>query len=86
MARMISRNDTAHHRNTHDRNHPIARGARLARHLVFAAWRPLRSLDELLREIDRVGWNGDPAVVFHARLARDGAWPYLEDETGDVWK
>jgi len=86
MGRMISRNDTALHRNTNDRNHPVARGARLARHLVFAAWRPLRALDAMLVEIDRTGWRGDPAVVFQARLARDGGWPYLEDETGEVWR
>lgn len=86
MARMISRNDTALHRNTHDKRHPLARGARLARHLLFAAWRPLRALDALLREIDRTRWPGDPAIVLQARLARDGGWPYLEDETGEVWK
>lgn len=86
MTRAASRNDTAHHRNLHDGRHPLCLGARLAGHLVFAAWRPVRSLEELLREIDRVGWNGDPGVVLVARFALRGALPYLHDKSGEVWR
>lgn len=86
MAHVPSRNDTAHHRNLHDQRHPLCRGARIARHLVFAAWRPLRALDAMIAEADRVGWYGDSAVLAKARIARDGGWPYLTDEVGEVWK
>lgn len=84
--RQISRADTALHRSSHDSRHPVARGARLARNLVFAAWRPVRALQGLLAEVDRVGWPGDPAVVVKAKAALDGALPYLHDETGEVWR
>lgn len=84
--RITSRNDTALHRNTHDPRHPLARGARLARHLVFAAWRPVRALQELLCEVDRHGLPVDPVVRLKARTALDGALPYLNDETGEVWR
>ena len=86
MGRMISRNDTALHRNTNDRNHPIARGARLARHLAIAAWRPLRSLEALIDEVDACGCQVNRAVLLRARAALEHAMPYLEDQTGEVWK
>jgi len=86
MGRMISRNDTALHRNTHDRNHPIARGARLARHLAIAAWRPLRALEDLLAEVDACGCQVNSVTKLRARSALEAAMPYLEDQTGEVWK
>lgn len=87
MGRMISRNDTALHRNTHDRNHPIARGARLARHLAIAAWRPCRALEQLLEEVDRAGCEAvNRLVVLRARAALDAARPYLEDAEGEIWR
>lgn len=86
MSRMISRADTAHHRNCHDSRHPLARGARLARHLAIAAFRPTRSLQELIREIDRAPCKLDSVVLLRARVALDAALPYLTDETGEVWK
>lgn len=86
MGRMISRNDTALHRNTNDRNHPLARGARLARHLSIAAWRPCRALEQLLAEVSRVGCGVNVAVVLRAREALDAARPYLEDAEGDIWR
>lgn len=86
MARRCSRNDTALHRNCHDQRHPLARGARLARHLVFAAWRPVRSLEEVLGEIDRQRLPIDRVVLLRARTALDGALPYLNDESGEVWR
>lgn len=84
--RRASRNDTALHRNTHDERHATNRYGRLQYHLGFAAWRPLRSLDELLDEIERIGWTGNRAILLRARTARDGGWPYLLDEVGDVWR
>lgn len=84
--RQVSRNDSALHRNTHDERHPLNWLGRKAFHLSRASWRPLRSLDELLAEIDRVGWLGCPAILLRARTARDGGWPYLEDDTGEVWR
>lgn len=86
MGRMISRKDTALHRNTNDRNHPIARGARLARHLAIAAWRPCRALEELLQEVARTGCRVNGVVVLRARQALDAARPYLEDAEGDMWR
>lgn len=86
MGRMISRNDTALHRNTHDRNHPIARGARLARHLVLASTRPTRALQALLNEVDRLGCPVNTAIKLRARTALEGALPYLEDQEGGIWK
>lgn len=86
MGRMISRNDTALHRNVHDKSHPMARGARLARHLVFAAWRPVRSLRDLLDEVERCRCPVNKAVILRARAALEGAIPYLEDQEGDIWK
>jgi len=86
MTRMISRNDTALHRNLHDRNHPIARGARLARHLAVAAWRPIRALDDLLAEVDACGCEVSSLVKLRARAALEAARPYLADESGEVWR
>jgi hypothetical protein len=86
MGRMISRNDTALHRNTNDRHHPIARGARLARHLAIVAWRPVRALEQLLGEVDRCGCECNRLVVLKAREAVERALPYLKDETGELWK
>lgn len=86
MGRMISRADTALHRNTHDKNHPIARGARLARHLAIAAWRPLRALESLIDEVEACGCPVNRAVMLRARAAMEAAMPYLEDQTGEVWK
>jgi hypothetical protein len=55
--------------------------------LARAAWAPLRRLDELLREIDARGGMGLAAgLLMRARTARDEGWPYLCDETGEVWK
>lgn len=84
--RQTSRNDTALHRNTHDTSHPTNWLGRKAFHLSRAAWRPLRALDELLREIERSGCAVNTVVVLRARNARDVGWPYLEDETGEVWR
>jgi antirestriction protein ArdC len=86
MGRMISRNDTALHRNTHDRNHPIARGARLARHLSIAAWQPLRALEQLIHEVEACRCQVNHAVMLRARAALDAARPYLNDDTGEIWK
>lgn len=86
MGRMISRNDTALHRTTNNRNHPVARGARLARHLAIAAWRPCRALEQLLDEVARAGCRVNGAVMLSARQALDAARPYLEDAEGDIWK
>jgi hypothetical protein len=86
MAKNCSRADTALHRNVHDRNHPIARGARLARHLVVAAWRPLRALEDLLDEVERTGSPVNRLVVLRARQALENARPYLRDEDGSIWK
>jgi hypothetical protein len=83
---MTSRNDTALHRNTNDRNHPMARGARLARHLVIAAWRPLRALESLIDEVDACGCQVNRAVLLRARSALEHAMPYLEDQEGELWK
>lgn len=86
MGRMTSRNDTALHRNVYDRNHPIARGARLARHLVFASTRPTRALQALLFEVERLGCPVCKVVKLRAKTALDGALPYLEDQEGAIWK
>ena len=86
MSRMTSRNDTALHRNTNDKNHPMARGARLARHLVIAAWRPLRALEDLLDEVERTRCPVNSATVLRARAALEHAMPYLEDADGEIWK
>lgn len=86
MSRQISRADTALHRNVHDARHPLARGARLARHLAIAAFRPTRSLQELISEIDRRRLEVDRVVLLRARMALDAAAPYLHDETGEVWR
>ena len=86
MPRMTSRNDTALHRNVNDRNHPIARGARLARHLVIAAWRPLRALEDLLDEVERIQAPVHRVTILRARAALEHAMPYLEDADGEIWK
>lgn len=84
--RRASRNDSALHRNTHDRCHATSRYGRLQFHLSRAAWGPTKALDELLREIDRVGCRLNAAVLLRSRSVRDTAWPYLMDEMGDVWR
>jgi hypothetical protein len=86
MTRMASRNDSAHHRNQHDAGHPMARGARLARHLAIAAWRPCRALQEVLDEVERCRCPLNSVVLMRARIALEGAMPYLQDDTGEVWK
>lgn len=86
MPRAASRNDSALHRSTHRSDHPIVRGGRLAWHLARASYRPLRALDELLREIERLHLPVPPLVTLRARDARDTGWPYLTDETGEVWR
>lgn len=83
--RRASRNDSAHHRCLHREDHQARRFGRLQFHLAQAAWGPTRALDELLREIDRVGCGLNHVVVLRAKTARDTAWPYLLDEVGDVW-
>lgn len=84
--RRASRNDTALHRTAHDLRHATNRFGRIQFHLSRAAWAPTRALDELLREIDRVGCGLNTVVLLKARTARDTAWPYLMDETGEVWQ
>ena len=87
MPRNASRNDTALHRCTHKADHEIVRSGRLAYHLTKAAWKPLRALAELIEEVERRGVDGvNTVVLLQAKTARDQGWPYLEDETGEVWK
>lgn len=87
ITRRASRDDTALHRSLHRADHAAARRGRQAFHMARAAWAPLRRLDELLREIDARGGAGIPGgLLMRARLARDEGWPYLTDETGEVWK
>lgn len=86
MPRQVSRADTALHRNTHDPSHAIARNGRLAWHLSMAAWRPLRALNALIVEVERTGCGVNSVVMLQARRARDAAWPYLTDDTGEIWK
>lgn len=81
-----SRLDSAHHRSSYDQTHPVARGAKFARNLVHASIRPLRALEALIFEIDRVGVRVNPIVLAQARVAWEGGRRYLEDETGDVWR
>ena len=84
--RRASRNDTALHRSANNTGHAVSRYGRLQFHLSRAAWAPTRALDELLAEIDRVGCGLNTVVVLRARTARDTAWPYLQDEMGDIWR
>lgn len=85
--RATSRNDTALHRSAHRPDHAVARSGRLAFHLARAAFTPTRCLDELLREIEAAGCAGlNRVIVLRAKAARDAAWPYLTDETGDIWR
>lgn len=84
--RGASRRDSAHHRNAYDPRHKVARGARMARHLVFACIKPLRALEALIYEIDRLRLPVNPVVLAQARIAWDHGRPYLEDENGDVWR
>ncbi len=86
MPKNCSRADTALHRNVHDRNHPIAKGAQLARRLVIVAWRPLRALEHLLDEVERTRCPVNRLVVLRARQALDEARPYMNDEEGDQWR
>lgn len=88
MSRQISRNDTALHRCTHRQTNllPVVAQGRLAAHLSIAAWKPLRALDELLRELEKTRCQVDRLIVLRARSARDQAWPYLTDEDGSVWR
>jgi hypothetical protein len=83
---MISRNDTALHRNTHNRQHPIAKGAAMARHVIKASVRPTIALGLLLDEIERCGCDVNPVVRLRAKVAYEGAMPYVLDDTGDKWK
>jgi hypothetical protein len=86
-SRRPSRQDTALHRSLHQIGHSATRRGRQSFHLARAAWAPLRRLDELLREIDARGGMGLAAgLLMRARTARDEGWPYLCDETGEVWK
>ncbi len=86
-SRRASREDTALHRSLHRVDHAAARRGRMAFHMARAAWAPLRRLDELLREIDARGGLGLAAgLLMRARTARDEGWPYLTDESGEVWK
>ena len=86
MPRTTSRNDTALHRCTHKADHEIVRSGRLAYHLTKAAWRPLRALADLIDEVERHGAAVNTVVLLQAKTARDQGWPYLEDETGEVWR
>jgi hypothetical protein len=58
---------------------------RKSRHVARACVRPTLALDRLLTEVERSGCRLNPAVVLEARQARDIAWDYATDETGDVW-
>ena len=86
MAKNCSRADTALHRNVHDPKHPLAQGAQLARRLVVVAWRPLRALEDLLKEVEQTRAPVNRLVVLRARQALDEARPYLLDEEGSKWK
>ena len=86
MTRAASRNDTALHRSVHRDDHPIVRAGRMAFHLSRASFRPVRALDEIIREVERLRCPVPALVMLRARDARDIAWPYLLDEDGSVWK
>jgi hypothetical protein len=88
MPRAASRNDSALHRSTHRQSNilPVVAQGRLAWHLGRCAWRPLRALDALLEEIDRVKPGLNTLLILQARAARDAAWPYMTDDTGEVWR
>jgi hypothetical protein len=88
MPRAASRNDSALHRSTHRQANilPVVAQGRLAWHLGRCAWRPLRALDALLEEIDRVGPPINRLLVLQAKAAREVAWAYMTDETGEVWR
>jgi hypothetical protein len=58
---------------------------RKARHLARVL-RAVFALDRLLCEVDRVGVRLNPAIVLEARQARDIAWDYATDDTGEVWR
>ena len=86
-SRRTCRQDEYLHKSTHQEGHADVFRGRRAFHLVRAAWVPLRRLDELLREIDARGGLGLPAdLLISARVARDEGWPYLTDESGEVWQ
>ena len=65
---------------------PVVAQGRLAWHLGRCAWRPLRALDALLEEIERVRTPINRLVLLQAREARDAAWVYMTDDTGEVWR
>jgi hypothetical protein len=86
MPRAASRNDTALHRSVHRADHDTVRHGRLAYHLAMGGWRPLRALADLIDEVERRGCGVTPLVLLQAKTARDQGWPYLEDESGEIWK
>jgi len=45
-----------------------------------------RALAELIAEVERRGAAVNTVVLLQAKTARDQGWPYLEDETGEVWR
>ena len=86
MPRAASRNDTALHRVANNARSPEVARARLAFHLTQAAWKPLRALDELIVEVERVGCGVSRVTLLRAKAARDIGWPYLTDEDGGIWR
>lgn len=87
MPRHASRNDTALHRSAHRPDHDVVRMGRIAHHLTKAAWRPLRALADLIAEVERNrGCGVNTVVLLQAKVARDQGWPYLTDESGEVWR
>lgn len=82
----FSRADTALHRSAHRPDHAISREGRMAYHVTVAVCRPLRALAALIAEVERVGCGVNSRTLLAAKTARDTAWPYLEDETGEVWR
>lgn len=86
MAKHFSRADTALHRSAHKADHAVRREGRLAHHVTVAVCRPLRALAALIAEVERAGCGVNRVTLLQAKSARDNAWPYLEDETGEVWR
>lgn len=86
MPRATSRNDTALHRLANNARSPEYARARMAYHLAQAAWKPLRALDELIVEVERLGCGVNRVILLRAKTARDVGWPYLTDEDGSVWR
>lgn len=75
----------AHHRGDYRMGPHHGWVRRKARHLARVT-RAVLALDRLLVEVDRIGWRGNPVIVLEARQARDVAWDYATDTTGDVWR